>query len=219
MTYSNDPRVLGPISRILLESREAEVNFEMPLGLAHLMATGHHYGPGPWVDDLKRADWNPVYYHRADAQGIGFDRTATGSNAVAQYAPPVGRFFADLKTCPDIYLLWFHHLPWDYSMRSGRSLWDEICLHYQHGVDQVRDFEHTWETLRGAIDDERFTHVESLLKRQERDAKTWRDACTQYFQTFSKRPLPPGVEPPEHPLDYYEKINLRYVPGSADARG
>lgn len=219
MTYSNDPHVVAPIARILLESREAEVNFEMPLGLAHLMATGHHYGPGPWVDNLKRADWNPVYYHRADAQGIGFDRTATGSNAVAQYAPPVGHFFADLKTCPDEYLLWFHHLPWDYTMRSGRSLWDEICLHYQHGVDQARGFEKTWDSLKGAIDDERFTHVQSLLKRQEKDAKTWRDACTQYFQTFSKRPLPQGVEPPEHPLEYYKAINLRYVPGSADAKG
>lgn len=218
MTYSNDPRVVKPITALLLDSREAVVNYEMPLGLAHLMATGHHYGPGPWVDDLKRPDWNPVYYHKADAQGLGFDRTATGSNAVEQYARPVAEYFADLATCPDQLLLWFHHLSWDYRMRSGRTLWDELCLHYQHGVDQVRGYEKTWESLQPLIDQQRFEHVKALLGRQERDAVQWRDACTEYFQTFSKRPLPQGVEPPLHPLEYYKAIRLHYVPGSAEAR-
>ena len=218
MTYSNDPRVVNAISDILLDSREAVVNYEMPLGLAHLMATGHHYGPGPWVNDLKRPDWNPTYYHRADANGIGFDRTATGSNAVSQYAAPVGHDFADLGTCPDKYLLWFHHLPWDYKMRSGRTLWDELCLHYQRGVDEVRGYEKTWTTLKPLIDEQRFEHVKALLAREERDAMEWRDACTEYFQTFSKRPLPAGVEPPLHPLEYYKSIQLHYVPGSAEAR-
>jgi len=215
MTYSDDPRVLEPLTAMLLASREAVVNYSMPLGLAHIMATGHHYGPGPWVDDQKRADWNPVYYHRADAAGIGFDRTATGSNAVAQYAPQLAKTWSDLATCPENLLLWFHHVPWDYRMRSGRTLWDELCLHYQHGVESVRDFQKNWETLKPFIDSERFQHVHSLLARQEKDAREWRDACTQYFQTFSKRPLPAGVEAPEHPLEYYESIKLHYVPGSA----
>lgn len=218
MTFSNDPRVVQPITTILLQSREAVVNYSMPLGLAHLMASDHHYGPGPWVNNMPRADWNPTYYHRADAEGIGFDRTATGSNAVAQYAPPVARRFADLATCPDKLLLWFHHLPWDYRMRSGRTLWDELCLHYQSGVDSVRAWEKTWDGLQPYVDAGRFAHVKALLGRQEHDARQWRDACLEYFQTFSHRPLPPGVEPPAHPLSYYEAIRLHYVPGSAEAR-
>lgn len=216
-TFSNDPAVVAPITAMLLASREAVVDYSMPLGLHHLMATGHHYGPGPWVDNAGRADWNPVYYHRADANGIGFDRTASGSNAVAQYAPPVAQAWSDLATCPDNLLLWFHHVPWDYRLRSGAMLWDELCLHYQRGVDAVRSWQKTWATLEPSIDPERFAHVRSLLQRQERDAREWRDACTQYFATFSKRPLPAGVEPPEHPLDYYIAKKLRYVPGSADA--
>ncbi len=212
-TFSNDPRVVAPLTSMLLESREAVVNYSMPLGLHHIMATGHHYGPGPWVDDQKRPDWNPVYYHRADAKGIGFDRTATGSNALAQYAPGAAKPWDDLATCPDEFLLWFHHVPWDYRMRSGKSLWEELCLHYQHGIDTVRTWQKTWGLLQNAIDAERFAHVQGLLIRQERDAREWRDACTQYFATFSKMPLPAGVEPPEHPLEFYEKAVLRYTPG------
>lgn len=218
LTYSNDPAVVKPITSILLESREAAVNYSMPLGLHHIMATGHHYGPGPWVDNVGRADWNPVYYHRADANGVGFDRTKTGSNALEQYASEIQRQWGDLETCPDNLLLWFHHVAWDYQMRSGRTLWDELCLHYQHGVDQVRGFEKTWATLDGKIDAERFDHVKILLARQERDARGWRDACTQYFQTFSKRPLPAGVEPPEHPLDYYKAVRIPFAPGHPGAR-
>jgi alpha-glucuronidase len=213
MTFSSDERVRAPIVAMLLASREAVVNYSMPLGLHHLMATGGHYGPGPWVGDLERADWNPTYYHRADQNGIGFDRTKTGSNAVSLYAPPVAERFANLATCPDNLLLWFHHVPWDYRMRSGRTLWDELCLHYQAGVDAVRGWQRTWASLNGAIDDERFTHVASLLRIQEREARHWRDACLLYFQTFSKMPLPSGVEPPEKTLEEYEKFELPFVPG------
>jgi len=191
------------------------VDYSMPLGLHHLMATGHHYGPGPWVNDQRR-DWNPTNYHRADAAGIGFDRTATGSNAVAQYAPPVAARFADLATCPENLLLWFHHVPWDHRMKSGRTLWDELCLHYQHGVDAVRGWQTTWNALQGLVDPERFEHVAALLRIQERDAVHWRDACLLYFQTFSKQPLPAGVEAPAHPLEYYEQIKLTRMPGHAD---
>jgi len=212
MTFSNDPPVVGPVAAMLLASREAVVDYMTPLGLAHLMATDHHYGPGPWVDNL-RPDWNPVYYHRAAADGIGFDRTAAGSNAVAQYAPPVAQRFGDLAICPEHLLLWFHHVPWDYRLKSGQTLWDELCLHYQHGGDVVAGWQARWAGLRGLIDDERFTHVQALLARQEREARWWRDACLAYFQTFSHRPLPAGVGAPEHSLEYYRNIDLHDVPG------
>jgi len=218
MTFSNDAEVVSRIDAILLASREAVVNYSMPLGLHHLMAEGHHQGPGPWVNDAAREDWNSTYYHRADASGIGFDRTASGSNAVAQYAPEVARRFGDLSTCPENLLLWFHHVPWDYTMHSGHPLWEELCFHYQHGVDAVREWRKAWAELEPSIDHERFQHVSALLGRQEREAVEWRDACLQYFQTFSQRPLPAGVEPPAHPLSYYESIKRRYVPGTADAK-
>jgi alpha-glucuronidase len=202
-TFSNDPAVVAPIASMLLESREAVVNYSMPLGLHHIMADNHHQGPAPWSHSAPRPDWTPVYYHRADEKGIGFDRTATGSNSVAQYAPDVAKKFSDLATCPENLLLWFHHVPWDYQLSSGHTLWDELCLHYQAGVDTVRSWEKTWAALAPRIDEERHAHVAALLRRQEREARDWRDACIQYFQTFSKRPLPAGVKPPEHPLDYY----------------
>jgi alpha-glucuronidase len=213
MTFSNDPQVVGPVAAMLLASREAVVDYMTPLGLAHLMATDHHYGPGPWVDDLKEANWNPVYFHRAAADGIGFDRTATGSNAVAQYTAPVAQRFGDFATCPENLLLWFHHVPWDYRLHSGRTLWDELCLHYQDGVNSVRGWQATWASLKGLIDEERFAHVEALLARQEREARWWRDACLLYFQTFSHRPLPEGVGAPAHTLEYYKDLQLYDVPG------
>jgi alpha-glucuronidase len=213
MTFSNDPRVVKPVAAMLLASREAVVNYMTPLGLHHIMATDHHYGPGPWVDNL-RPDWNPVYYHRADGNGLGFERTATGSNAVGLYAPPVANVYGDIAQCPEPLLLWFHHVPWDYQLKSGRTLWDELCLHYQAGVNEVRTWLDAWASLEGRIDQERFVHVQTLLRRQEREARWWRDACLLYFQTFSGRPLPAGVEPPEHTLAYYQGIHLHYVPGS-----
>jgi alpha-glucuronidase len=212
LTFANNPRVVQPITTLLLASREAVVDYMTPLGLHHLMATDNHYGPGPWVDNL-RSDWNPVYYHRADAAGLGFDRTTTGSNAVSLYAPPVAGRYSDLAACPENLLLWFHHVPWDYRMKSGRTLWDELCLHYQHGVEAVRGWQAAWESLRGRIDPERFAHVEALLRIQEREARHWRDACLLYFQTYSHRPLPAGVEPPPQPLPYYESLKLDYPLG------
>ena len=217
-TFSNDPRVVQPITAMLLASREAVVDYSMPLGLHHIMAYDHHYGPGPWVDTGSRPDWNATYYHRADAQGLGFDRTATGSNALAQYAPDVAKRWGDLATCPDELLLWFHHMPWNYRMRSGGTLWDELGAHYQRGVDAVRGWQKSWDSLKGTIDDERFSHVQALLGRQEREARDWRDACLQYFQTFSKLSLPAGVEPPAHPLEYYEAIQLHFVPGTPSGK-
>ena len=212
-TFGTDEAVVATIIRLLMGSRETVVNFSMPLGLHHLMAEGHHYGPGPWVDGLKRADWNSTYYHRADERGLGFDRTAAGSNAIAQYAAPWQQLWGNLDTCPENLLLWFHHVPWDHRMKSGRIMWDELCLRYQQGVDEVRAMRGQWETLRGRIDPERFEHVRQRLARQELDARDWRDACLLYFQQFSRRPLPAGVEPPARTLAEYMAVTLRYMPG------
>ncbi|MBX3739228.1 MAG: alpha-glucuronidase [Candidatus Didemnitutus sp.] len=213
LAFGHDADVVATISRLLLGSRETVVNFSMPLGLHHIMAEGHHYGPGPWVADRPRADWTAVYYHRADANGIGVDRTARGTNALGQYAPEWQKHWGDPATCPDNLLLWFHRLPWDFRMKSGRPLWDELCLRYQQGVDEVRAMQRAWDSLRGRIDDERFVHVQQRLAREEKDARDWRDACLLYFQQFSQRPLPTGVEPPAHPLEFYRSIQLKHVPG------
>jgi alpha-glucuronidase len=212
-TFSNDPKIMGTITSILLRSREATVESSMPLGLHHIMARDHHYGPGPWVAG-GRPDWTAPYYHHADAIGLGFDRTSTGSDALSQYAPEVAKKWGDLATCPDNLILWFHHVPWDYPMRSGRTLWDELCLDYQLGVNEIRSMQGQWDSLEGAVDDERFHHVKALLALEEREARVWRDACILYFQQFSRMPVPRGVEAPEHPLDYYETVRPHYVPGS-----
>lgn len=165
MTFSNDPSFVEPVVAMMMGSREAVVDYMTPLGLAHQMASGTHYGPGPWVADNPEPDWNPVYYNRADSVGIGFDRTASGSNAVAQYAPPVAAQFSSLKTVPEEYLLWFHHVPWDHRLSSGRTLWDELVLHYSHGVDVVRAMRKTWSGLASYVDPERFAEIASLLPR------------------------------------------------------
>jgi alpha-glucuronidase len=169
------------------------------------MATGHHYGPAPWVR-LSRADWSPTYYHKADTLGIGFDRSATGSNAVAQYAAPVAERYGNLKTVPDSLLLWFHHVPWTYKMRSGRTLWNEMVFRYNAGVDTVRAMQKLWDSVRPAVDSERFADVSSFLSIQEREARWWRDAALTYFQSFSRMPIPAGYEQPAHPLAYYQRI-------------
>lgn len=208
MTWTRDSKAVETITRLMLESHDALVDYMTPLGLHHIMWGGHHYGPAPWENKFERADWNPVYYHRADAVGIGFDRTASGSNTVSQYHQPVRDLFANLKTCPEKFLLWFHHVPWDYRLRSGRALWDELALRYQRGVEWVRAARKSWDALAGVIDPERHAAVAKKLSIQERDAMVWRDACLLYFQTFSKRPLPAGVEKPQKSLEEYEAKSL-----------
>jgi alpha-glucuronidase len=185
-----------------------------PLGLHHIMGRGHHYGPGPWVAGGPRADWTAVYYHRASKDGIGFDRTVKGSNAVAQYAPPVAKLFGDLKTVPERDLLWFHHVSWDYKLRSGRTLWDEMVFDYTRGVHTVGDMRGTWNGLSGYVDAERHAQVAAFLAIQEKEAKWWRDACLAYFQTFSGKPYPAGFDPPEQPLEYYESLSFPFAPGN-----
>lgn len=213
MTFSNNPAVVEPIVAMLMASHEAVVDYSMPIGLHHIMEVGHHIGPGPWVDGM-RADWTSVYYHRATSEGVGFDRTATGSDALAQYAPEVAAEWGDLERVPENLLLWFHHVPWDYPMASGRPLWDEMALAYQRGVETVRSWRRTWAGLEGRIDAQRHAHVAGLLARQQRDAEEYRDACLLYFQTFSGRPLPEGVDAPARTLQEYIDVDLRFVPGN-----
>jgi alpha-glucuronidase len=213
MTFTNDPAFVEPVKEMMLASREAAVDYMTPLGLHHLMARGHHHGPGPWVSGGPRADWTSVYYHRADAAGIGFDRTATGSDAVSQYFPPVRALYGSLDRVPEPYLLWFHHVPWDHRMASGRTLWDELVFRYSRGVDTVRRMRATWDAQRGRVDPERYEEVRAFLAIQEKEARWWRDACVLYFQTFSGRPIPEGYERPAHALEHYMAVDERYVPG------
>jgi alpha-glucuronidase len=213
MTYSNDESFVEPMKKMLLESREAVVNYMNPLGLHHIFDTGHHYGPGPWVSELSRPEWNPTYYHQADENGIGFDRTPNGSNATVQYAEPLRSKFNDPKSCPEEYLLWFHHLPWDYELKNGNTLWDGMALKYQEGVDQVQAMISTWEKSKPYISNEQFEEVQMLLQIQLKEAKWWRDACLLYFQTYSKKELPKGVEKPTQTLEYFKSLKFPFAPG------
>ncbi len=213
MTFSIDPEFVTTALKMMLRSREAVVDYMTPLGLAHLMGTGHHYGPAPWVDDLDRAEWNPDYYHRANADGIGLDRTASGSDAVAQYAPEVASRFANLATVPDAYLLWFHRLPWDHGLRSGRTLWEELVAHYDRGVAEVAAMRADWATLEPYVDAERFAKTTQLLEIQAREARWWRDACIAYFKSQSGLDLPRGVAEPEHTLEHYRSLSFPFAPG------
>ena len=214
MTFSNDARFVEPTVAMMMGSREAVVDYMTPLGLHHQMATGHHYGPGPWVSDLARPEWNPTYYNKADAGGIGFDRTATGSNAVSQYAPAVGARFADLATVPESDLLWFHHVPWDHPMQSGRTLWDELVVTYGRGVASVGEMRRTWAGLEPYVDARRFGEVSTFLSIQENEARWWRDASVAYFASLSKRPLPSGEAEPAHTLEYYKSLSFPFAPGN-----
>lgn len=194
----------------MLQSREAAVNYMMPLGFHNIFSANEHYGPGPWwAPKGVRQDWTPPYYHKADTGGVGFDRTRTGSNAVNQYHEPLGTQFNDLKTCPEIYLLWFHHLPWDYKLQSGRTLWDEICYRYDGGVQQVRQFQKVWDKVQPYVDQERFAQVQSKLRSQSMNAQVWKDACLLYFQQFSHKAVPYEIERPVHDLDDLIKNDMR----------
>ncbi len=212
-TFSHDKKTVGVIRNIMLQSHEAIVNYMTPLGLTHIMYNGHHYGPMPWGNTLNRPDWNPVYYHRADSFGIGFDRTSKGTNALVQYKPEVSTRFSSTN-CPDEYLLWFHHVSWNHTMHSGRTLWNELCHKYNTGVDSVKSFVQQWNSLEKNIDKERFNEVKQLLGIQLNDAKWWRNACLLYFQTFSKQPIPAKYEQPDKTLDYYKSIRILFAPGN-----
>ena len=206
LTFSNDPSVIRPVEHMMLDSREAAVNYMTPLGLAHQMNGRAHYGPGPWQAFGPRADWTPPYYARADSLGIGFDRTATGSDAVAQYHAPLNRRFADVNTVGDTLLLWFHHVGWQQKLDTGRTLWAELVRHYNMGVDTVQANLATWNTLRGKIDEPRFHEAQVNLEKEVAEARWWRDASLLYWQTFSRLPIPAGYEQPAHTLEFYENL-------------
>lgn len=213
MTFTPDPKFVTPVVKLMVASRETVVDYMTPLGLAHQMATGSHYGPGPWVSDLKRPEWNPVYYARADAKGIGFDRTKTGSDAISQYAPEVAAKLADPATTPERWLLWFHHVSWDAPMPSGLTLWNELVTRYDSGVREVGTMRQTWSSLAPYVDRERFDKTTAMLRIQQEEAQWWRDASIAWFGSLSQRPLPKGSPPPPHPLSFYENLRFPYAPG------
>ena len=190
------------LAKMMLDSREAVVSYMMPLGIHHIFAGTHHYGPEPWYAPRGvRADWTPPYYHKADSVGLGFDRTLSGSANVRQYPEALCRQYNDINTCPENLLAWFHHVPWDFKMKSGRTFWDELCHKYDEGVHQARHFLAVWDAMQPYVDQQRFQEVQHKLRIQARDAEWWRDACLLYFQTFSKRPIPQDIEHPVHNLD------------------
>lgn len=213
MSFNNNPDVVKTISAMMMASREATVNYMTPLGLHHIMGWDHHYGPGPWISNKPRADWTSVYYHRADGQGIGFDRSSTGSNALGQYALQVQEKFNNVDTCPEQYLLWFHHIAWSKRLNSGRTLWDEMCYRYQQGVDTVAWMQKQWQSLSGKVDSDVHAQVSSLMGIQLKEARWWRNSCLLYFQQFSKMPLPSGVEAADKTLEYYQSQEFPYAPG------
>jgi len=213
MTWGNDPRVVRPTVATMMRSRQAVVDYMTPLGLAHLMGGDHHYGPAPWETNETHPSWAPTYYHRADRNGIGFDRTTSGSNAVAQYALPAARLFGDPKRVSDDYLLWFHHVPWTHLTRSGRALWDQMVARYDRGVNHVSQMRRDWEALRPLVDARRHCEVTASLAQQEKEARWWRDASIAYWQSLNRLPLPRGHAPPEHPLSWYKALKFETVPG------
>lgn len=190
-TYENqDEKFTKPVEMMMMTSREACVNYMMPLGLHHIFKFDHHYGPEP--DGFIASyplEWCPVYYHKADAQGVGFDRSSKGTDAVGQYPEPYRSLYDNIETCPEEYLLWFHHVPWDYKMKSGSTLWQELCMKYNMGVAMVevyRDFWHTSAKQYMKGHEQEWQHTDSLLNVQLENAKEWRNTCLKYFQTFSK---------------------------------
>lgn len=219
-TFTADSRFVRPMTEVMMQSREAVVDYMMPLGLHHIFAWGHHYGPEPWCEiEGARPDWLPTYYHRADKEGLGFDRTTDGSDAVSQYPDSLAAVFNSIDSCPDEFLLWFHHVPWKHEMKSGRTMWDELCLHYQRGVDAARGFRDTWKDMSPYVDAERHASVAHRFDIQASDAVWWKDACLEYFRTFSHMKYPAGVEKPRFSLKKLKKVKLpidNYTCPSAD---
>lgn len=209
-------KALASVKSLMLRSREAIVDYMMPLGLHHQFAWGHHYGPEPYCDiPGARPDWMPSYYAKADREGLGFNRSSTGSNATGQYPADYAKVLDDPETCPYDLLLWFHHVPWGKTIqhRCGskvmrESLWNALCHHYQQGLDEARAMQRDWERCQGLIDADTFADIQRRLRIQTRDAQWWKDGCLLYFQTFSTLPFPDDVEPAVHDLDKLRAIKL-----------
>lgn len=208
-TFTDESEFLNPVEEMMLESREAVVDYMMPLGLHHIFAWNHHYGPEPWCEiPGARADWLPSYYHCADREGIGFDRTTTGSDAVSQYPDSLAAVFNSLSSCPEEFLLWFHHVSWDHKLKSGNTIWDELCYKYQTGVEKAQEFCEVWNQMSDYVDSERYQAIANRLKIQADDAVWWKDACLEYFRTFSRMKYPSGVDKPVFRLKELKKVKL-----------
>ena len=208
-TFTDKKQFIEPVLDMMLTSRETAVSYMMPLGFHHIFAWDHHYGPEPWCEiEGARADWLPKYYHKADTEGVGFDRTAAGSGNVLQYHEPLASIYNNLETCPENLLLWFHHVPWIHRMSSGRTLWEEICLHYDNGIKKVDEYRDIWTAAKPYVDRTRWEAVNAKLAIQAHDARWWRDACIQYFGEFSGLPVPENLEQPQRPLPELKKIKL-----------
>lgn len=208
-TFTDESEFLNSVEEMMLESREAVVDYMMPLGLHHIFAWNHHYGPEPWCEiPGARADWLPSYYHCANREGIGFDRTTTGSDAVSQYPDSLAAVFNSLSSCPEEFLLWFHHVSWDHKLKSGNTLWDELCYKYQTGVEKAQEFCEVWNQMSDYVDSERYQAIANRLKIQADDAVWWKDACLEYFRTFSRMKYPSGVDKPVFRLKELKKVKL-----------
>ncbi|WP_210259868.1 alpha-glucuronidase family glycosyl hydrolase [Martelella sp. HB161492] len=216
MTFSNEAAFVSTIVDMLMQSHEILVDYMMPFGLHHQVATGHHYGPGPWVNDLARAEWNPTYYNRADSAGIGFNRLADGSNSIGQYSEEMQALFSDPHAFDERYLLWFHHIPWDFRMKSGKSLWQSLIERFDRGAEAAAVMAANWSDARPYVDGQRFKQVNAFLAIQAREARWWRDANIAYFQAISGLPLPTGYAAPQKGLETYKALSFPFAPGNPD---
>ncbi|MEZ4901560.1 MAG: hypothetical protein R2822_07285 [Spirosomataceae bacterium] len=206
MTLTKDKIAAQKIVQMMLKSHPIYVSYTYPLGTAHMMGEGHHYGPEPWLAKSGRPDWTSVYYHRADSIGLGFDRTGKVSNALQLYSPEVQQKWGNPDNCPLDYLLWFHHVPWSKKLSTGRSLWDELCVRYYDGAEQVKGLQTIWESVKSNIDSETFENVEGRLKIQEKEAVWWRDACVLYFGEYAKIPILKPLVPPQRTLEEVKEL-------------
>lgn len=216
--WNDDKRFVEPMTSLLLQSRKSVTRYMMPLGLHHIFAGGHHYGPEPWCAPAGwREDWLPRYYHKADSIGVGFNRTdhyeasttqSTGSGNTQQYPEPYRSMYNDMDKCPEELLLWFHHVPWQYNMKNGKTLWVNLCNNYDQGVREAQSFVKTWKKQKKFVDPKIYQEQLWRFERQAKDAQWWRDACVLYFQQFSKMPLPNGSPKAKHSLETLMNYHL-----------
>ncbi|MBD2703743.1 alpha-glucuronidase [Spirosoma sp. BT702] len=205
MSLTSEPKSVQTIINMLLKSRDIYVAYNTPLGLSRPW-TGAHFAPEPWQNRSSRPDWTAIYYHRADSAGLGFDRTTTGSNALAQYRPEVQQQWNNVETCPLPYLLWFHHVPWTKKLTNGRTLWDELCVHFYSGADSVRWMQQQWVQVKPAVDPAIFADVAGRLSTQYKEAIWWRDAWVLYLQPFARQPIPAPFKKPDRTLDEVKNL-------------
>lgn len=210
MTLTTDPLAVKRITDLMLRSREIYVNYNTPMGLSRPWA-GVHFAPEPWQNKSPRPDWTAIYYHRADSVGLGFDRTQTGSYALAQYSPEVQKQWNNPETCPLPYLLWFHHVPWTKKLATGRTLWNELCTHFYTGADSVGWMQQQWAQVKDAVDPETYANVAGRLETQYKEAIWWRDAWVLYLQQYAQQPIPAPFKKPDRTLDEVKKLVNIYL--------